>query len=257
MKPVIVNQSSWGCLRVTGSDRTRFLQGMVTNDVATLAKGAFVRAAILSVKGRVLALVDIVNEGDSLLVLSERACAATAHEVLERHAIMDDVGFTPIELPIHRAWSTPEDTWTAPPVFESRSGSPDGEVEVRRVEGGLPKFGVDVSDEYFPFEAGLDQIICRSKGCFVGQEVVVRAHARGHANKRLVGIRLSGEGIAAPGTPVFADARPDAGKITSSVVSPLFGPIALAYVHRSSWEPGNKVVIGGRDGVIAELPFTP
>jgi folate-binding protein YgfZ len=253
MENVIVDQSDWGQLRVTGADRTRFLQGMLTNDVAPLAAGGYLRAAMLNVKGRVLALVDVVAAADSYLLLTEPITAAKVHELLDRHAIADDVAFASEASPVHRVWAAPADVWTAPPVFAA--AAPAGDAEVRRVEAGLPRYGVDVTEEHFPFEANLDAAISYTKGCYIGQEVVARAHARGHANKRLVGIRLAGAGPADAGAPVAAAARAAAGTITSSVVSPAFGPIALAYLHKSVWEPGTAVEVGGRGGVVAALPF--
>jgi folate-binding protein YgfZ len=255
MRPVIADQSEWGQLRVTGADRARFLQGMTTNDVAGLAEGAWCRAAILNAKGRVLAVVDVVHDGDAFVVLTEPITAGKVREVLERHAIMDDVAFTPIQRAVHRVWDTPAAVWTAAPVFAAAAPSPPEEVEARRIEAGLPKYGVDVSEEYFPFEANLDAAISFQKGCYIGQEVVARANARGHANKRLVGLALTGDGPAAPGTPVSSEARPDAGLVTSSIVSPTFGPIALAYLHRSSWDPGTPVSRPSRPAIVKPLPF--
>lgn len=255
-RTVIADQSGWARLRVSGPDRKRFLQGMVTNDVAGLAVGGFCRAALLNVKGRVLAVVDVLAEDDAFLVLTEPATGDAVRQVLEKHAIMDDVTFAPADVPVHRVWDTPEAVWTAPPVLEARAGSPEDEVEVRRIEGGLPRYGVDVSEDAFPFEANLEAAISYTKGCYIGQEVVARAHARGHANRRLVGLRLAGPGPVTPGAAVSSVARPDAGQVTSSAVSPAFGPIALAYVHKSSWDPGTKVTLpAGREAEVAALPF--
>jgi folate-binding protein YgfZ len=258
MNEVIVDQSSWGILRVTGEDRQRFLQGMLTNDVATLDQGGFLRAAVLNVKGRVLAVVDAVREGDAYLLLTEPVTADKLHGLLDKHAIADDVVFERVARPVHRVWRSPEEVWGAPPIFSAPAQpSAEAAVEVRRVEAGLPRYGVDVSEDYFPFEANLDAAISMTKGCYIGQEVVARAHARGHANKRLVGIRLQGEGPVAAGTVIGSAARPDAGKVTSSVQSPDFGAIALGYVHKSSWDPGTEVTVGERRGVVVGLPFTP
>ncbi len=246
--------SGWGQLRVIGADRVRFLQGMLTNDVASLAQGGgFVRAAILNVKGRVLAVVDAIAEGESFVLLTEPITADKVRTILERHAIADDVTFTPEARPCHRVWSAPASVWTALPVFEAAQGSPEEMIEVRRVEGGLPRYGVDVSEDYFPFEANLDSAISFTKGCYIGQEVVARANARGHANKRLVGLRL--DGAVAPGAQVAAPSRPQAGTVTSAVVSPDLGPIALAYVHRTVWEPGTTLSVGERVATITALPF--
>jgi folate-binding protein YgfZ len=248
---IIANQNGWDKLRVTGEDRVRFVQGMLTNDLDKLAVGGFLRGAMLNPKGRVLAVVDIVREEDALLVLSEPRTGDKVHTILEKHAIADDVVFTRVEqLACHRVWTSPADVWTAPPIFAESSGSPADLVEVRRIEAGLPRYGVDVSEDYFPFEANLDAAISYTKGCYIGQEVVARAHARGHANKRLVGIKL--DSLVAPGTTLGAETRLDAGIVTSSAISPDFGPIALAYVHKSAWEPGTKVSLG----VVSALPFT-
>src|SRR5262245_48970097 len=255
-RPVFVDQSRWGLVGATGADGERFLQGMLTNDVASLAPGGFVRAAVLNVKGRVLAVVDLVADGDAYLLITEPVTAEKLQQILERHAIADDVELARVERACHRVWDSPEAVWTAPPIFAPPpEASSDAEVEICRVEGGLPRYGVDVSEDYFPFEANLDTAVSMTKGCYIGQEVVARAHARGHANKRLCGVVL--DGPVAAGAPVAAAAREAAGTVTSAVVSPDFGPIALAYIHKSAWDPGTKVRAGDREGTVVSLPFKP
>lgn len=261
MEPLIVDQTGWSKLRVTGADRTRFLQGMLSNDVGVLAVGAFCRATVLNVKGRVLAVVDALAEAEAYLLITEPVTGDKLAAVLAKHAIMDDVTFTPApDLAVHRVWDSLDAPWTAPPVLAPppAPAASEADVEIRRIEAGVPRYGADVSEDYFPFEANLERAISYVKGCYVGQEVVARAHARGHANKRLVGLRLAGEGgAAAPGTLLASAARPDAGTITSSVVSPRCGAIALAYVHKSSWDPGTRVTLsGGREAEVTALPFS-
>jgi folate-binding protein YgfZ len=252
---VIVDQSSWGQLEVTGADRVRFLQGMVTNDIAGLAPGQFRRAALLNVKGRVLAIVDVVEEGESLLEITEPVTADKVRALLEKHAIADDVTFTPVARAIHRVWDSIDAVWSAPPVFAPPpSTSSEAEIDVLRVEAGLPRYGVDVSEDHFPFEAHLEPAISMTRGCYIGQEVVARASARGHANKLLRGLRLASDAPVA-GATIAAAGRDDAGKVTSQVVSPRFGPIALAYVHKSAWDPGTEVRVGEQTATVVELPF--
>src|SRR5262249_41197828 len=179
--------------------------------------------AILSVKGRVLAVVDIVAEEGSYLVLTEPVTARKVAEVLDRHAIADDVAFEPVELPCHRVWDSIEAVWSAPPAFApAPAPAPDGEIEIRRGEAGFPRYGVDVGEDYFPFEANLDRLISYTKGCYAGQEVVARASARGHANKRLVGLRLASP--VAAGARLAAAARPEAGARPSAGGAPAFRP---------------------------------
>jgi tRNA-modifying protein YgfZ len=253
---MIVDQSSWGRLRVTGADRVRFLQGMLTNDVAKLAAGDWCRTVLLNMKGRVLAIVDVLCQDDAFLLVTEPVTADKVREVLAKHAIMDDVAFTPSDVPVHRVWDSIEAVWTAPPILEARAGAPAEAIEARRIEAGLPRYGVDVTEEHFPFEANLERAISYTKGCYIGQEVVARASARGHANKRLVGLRLDGDGPAEAAACIASDVREDAGAVTSSVVSPAFGPIALAYLHKSSWDPGTRVRLGSRQATVAALPFS-
>ena len=256
MSVIVEDLSGYGQLRVTGADRVRFLQGMLTNDVAALAPGGPLRAAVLNVKGRVLAIVDAVREDEAFVLVTEPVTAVKLLEVLDRHAIADDVTFTPETRPAHRVWEDVAAVWTAPPVFSAPAGaSAVADVDLRRLEAGMPRYGIDVSEDHFPFEANLDRAISYEKGCYVGQEVVARAHARGHANKRLIGLFLGGEGPAVAGTVLAHPTRATAGTITSSLVSPTFGPIALGYLHKSVWDPGTILDAGGRPATVSPLPF--
>src|SRR5215210_6183668 len=95
------------------------------------------------------------------------------------------------------------------------------EAEVRRVESGRPRYGVDLDDTVIPQEAGLNErAVSFEKGCYVGQETVARLHWRGKPNRHLRGLRLS-EPVAA-GTPLLAGGR-EVGRVTSPVVSPARG----------------------------------
>jgi folate-binding protein YgfZ len=256
MDSVIVDQSKWGLLRASGEDRARFLQGMFTNDVAGLAPGAWCRAAVLNVKGRVLAIADVLNEGDTYLMITEPATAEKLQQVLERHAIADDVEFERIERPLHRVWDSPAAVWSAPPVLSAPGKASSAEaIEIRRVEAGLPRYGVDVSEDNFPFEANLERALSFDKGCYVGQEVVVRATTRGGAKKKLVGLRA--DAALAAGAAIAGADRPEAGAVTSAVHSPLAGHIALAYLHHTLWEPGTRVQVAGQEAEVCGLPFPP
>ena len=132
-------------------------------------------------------------------------------------------------------------------------------VTAARIEAGYPLYGIDMTDDVIPLEAGIEsRAISFSKGCYVGQEVVIRVLHRGHGRvvRKLVGLRLEGDDAGAgsaasgvsvaggagapPGTRLHVDGR-DVGFVTSSAVSPERGCIALAYVHRDFIEPGARV----------------
>lgn len=131
-----------------------------------------------------------------------------------------------------------------------------GRLEVRRIEQGVPRWGVEMDAETIPIEAGLEaRAISYDKGCFVGQEIIARIKTYGEVAKKLWGIRWTGEGPVAPKTTFQRDAA-EAGWVTSSAVSPVFGPISLAYVKRGHGEAGAEVRTSeGRIGAMAPLPF--
>lgn len=104
-----------------------------------------------------------------------------------------------------------------------------------RVEAGRPEYGVDMDDGTIPVEAGIhDRAIDYGKGCYTGQEVIVRIRDRGHVNRSLRRLLLGDVAPPAPGTELFVEgADKPAGTVTSAVRSPKFGQtVALAYVRR-------------------------
>lgn len=132
-------------------------------------------------------------------------------------------------------------------------------LELLRIEAGIPRYGIDMTEENLLLEAGLDEAVSFQKGCYLGQEVVERIRSRGHVNRRLAGLILEGDSPAASGDKVHADDK-EIGKITSSVFSPfLQRPIALGYVHRDHLEPETPVSIHHEGEIfaarIASLPF--
>jgi folate-binding protein YgfZ len=133
-------------------------------------------------------------------------------------------------------------------------------LEAARIEAGLPIFGVDMDGEIIPLEAGIEpRAISFTKGCYVGQEVIIRVLHRGGGRvaKKLVALRLGG--TEAAGTKVFAGEK-EIGRITSVATSPRFGAIALAYLHRDFLTPGTTVEVEARGGrvpaTVSERPIT-
>ena len=135
-------------------------------------------------------------------------------------------------------------------------------AEALRIEAGVPLFHRDMDEETLPLEAGIEaRAISFNKGCYVGQEVVIRVLHRGHGRvaRKLVGLTFGADAgqAPAPGAVIRSGAR-DAGHVTSSTVSPsLQRPIALAYVHRDFLEPGTKLTVDGAEAVVTTLPFVP
>jgi folate-binding protein YgfZ len=129
----------------------------------------------------------------------------------------------------------------------------DGDVaEVLRVESGVARFGTDMGEDTIPLEAGLeDRAISLTKGCYVGQEIIIRVLHRGHGRvaRRLVGLRVDGHNVPGRGNGIRAGER-EIGTVTSAVWSPAAdGPLALGYVHRDFAVVGTQVSI-----VVSEAP---
>lgn len=134
-------------------------------------------------------------------------------------------------------------------------------VEVCRVEAGRPLFGVDMFEDTIPLEAGIEErAISLTKGCYVGQEVIIRILHRGHGRvvRKLVGVALQA-GVAVPsGGEKIAVGDREIGSITSAVESLALGqPIALGYVHRDFVQVGTVVTVEGKVATVRQLPFVP
>ena len=132
-------------------------------------------------------------------------------------------------------------------------------VESLRIESGTPRFGADVDASVLLPEIPAEGFISHTKGCYPGQEVVVRIRDRGHVNRHLRGLLLDGDLVPPPGAEVVAD---DAvvGQVTSATLSLGLGrPIALAFVRRQH-APGARVGVrtarGTLPATVSDLPLS-
>ncbi|MBX3159924.1 MAG: hypothetical protein KF773_28405 [Deltaproteobacteria bacterium] len=256
--PVVVDRSSWGRLRVTGGDRVRFLQGLTTVNVQALDDGAHGWGAILSPKGRVLSVIDIAHRGDGFVVACEPALAEKTQQLLERYAVMDDVAFEPLAGPAHQLWPDAKGAWAAGivegPHPDARPDT-DEAVERMRLRAGFLRYGLDVDEDHFPFETPLAAMLDYGKGCYVGQEPVFRVHAQGNAARTLRLLVVDGADPLAAKAPVAHPAKDNAGVVTSSALAEDGSSVlALAYLHRTTWDPGGTVTVAGRPARVLELP---
>jgi len=130
--------------------------------------------------------------------------------------------------------------------------------DVLRIESGVPWHGRDVTSETLALEAPYEDAISFRKGCYLGQEVMERVTARGHVNRKLVGIEIAADVVPDAGARLFADER-DVGWITSAARSWRLGSVvALAYVRRENLQPGTTLALGmpgGMAATVRALPF--
>jgi folate-binding protein YgfZ len=131
-------------------------------------------------------------------------------------------------------------------------------AETIRIEAGVPLFHKDMDEETIPLEAGIEsRAISFTKGCYVGQEVIIRIVHRGHGRvaRRLVGLVMDGPLPPAPGAVASIGDRA-IGVVTSSAQSPaLDHPIALAYLQRDFMAAETVVVVDGISATVTPLPF--
>lgn len=124
----------------------------------------------------------------------------------------------------------------------------DETAETLRIEAARPRFGMDMNTDTIPLEAGIEgRAISFTKGCYVGQEVIIRVMHRGHGRvaRRLVSIVMSDGTVPERGSKIQSGDRV-VGEITSATVSPRLGaPLALGYVHREHAAPGTELTVSG------------
>lgn len=128
-------------------------------------------------------------------------------------------------------------------------------VEIARLEAGIPAFGRDTGPKTLPPELGpafVDAHISYQKGCYTGQEVLMRMHSRGHTNRTWVG--LVGEGPIEAGTDVES-AGQKVGTVTSSALSPKLGHIGAAMIRNEFASPGTQVAVSGVIGEVSKMPL--
>jgi len=193
-------------------------------------------AQLLDVDGAALQQEDdVVAQGDVL-------CIATSHFGMP--------GFDVIAPP-ERA----EELFAAL-VTAGAVAADDATLDVLRVEAGTPRWGAELDENTIPLEAGLrTRAISETKGCYTGQEVIIRILHRGHVNWQLRGVLLGNAVVPARGDALVNEAGKQVGRITSAVQSPRHAQaIALAYVRREV-EPGSVLKLDDADARVVALPF--
>lgn len=110
---------------------------------------------------------------------------------------------------------------------------PPALANAARIAALEPLWGAEITGDYFPMEVGLGGAIDYDKGCYLGQEPIVRIRDRGHINWRLCGLDVEGGDLPAPGDTLESDVKPRAGRITSAARLPDGRGVALALLHVS------------------------
>src|SRR5438094_1413666 len=262
---IFLDLSERAKFRITGTDRLRFLNGQITNDLRKASETSAIEACILNAKGKTDAHIFVSASGESFLVDAAADLRETLRVRLERYVIADDVQIEDVTdqfslfhllskqppapefgriVSVHRFAEPGWDMW----VEVAQHGALLQELslrwtlldsdaaEVMRIEQGIPRWGRELTNEIIPIEANLEQrAIDYQKGCYIGQEVISRIKMSGQTNKRLCGLIPLDALPLQPGMKLAAPSAPgkEVGWITSATRSERLGKeIALGYVKR-------------------------
>jgi folate-binding protein YgfZ len=259
----VVKRTDRAVLAVTGADRAAWLQGLVTNDVLSLAPGEVRYAAYLTPQGRMITDLTVTARADRLLLDVPASLASSLRDRLDGLIFAEDAQVID--------QSRALEVWTAIPPGDPAGGALSDLIldagashglgypeisfetfEVVRIERGIPRFLADMDTDTIPLEAGIeDRAISFTKGCYVGQEVIVRVTHRGGGRvaKKLVPWHADASAAVVPlaGARIFAD-RKDVGRVTSAAFSPSRGAVVgLGYVHRDFVAAGTEVTVVWND----------
>jgi tRNA-modifying protein YgfZ len=223
-------------VRVAGPEAADYLQRMVSNDVEVLATGEACSALLLTAKARVIAPVVVLRRADDdFLLLTEPGLGDVVSAHLKRMRLRAQCEIEPEEhasvLVFGGSDGFATDRRGAREVLDSglEPTLSAEEVELRRIESGVPRWGHEIDERILPAEAGLDKThISFSKGCYPGQEPVARLHFRGHPNRGLRLLEL--DDLPERDTPLVHDGR-EVGRVTSAARRDDGTVVALAYVR--------------------------
>jgi len=284
---VFLDLSARAKFRLTGTDRFRFLNGQITNDLRKTTETVAIQACVLNAKGKMNGHLFVSAGGDSFSVDAEPELRETLRTRLERYIIADDVQIEDVTdqfslfhivseksptgehgrfVPVRRFAQQGYDIWSDAArhgaVWQQLSSAfaflDCTAAEVMRIEQGIPRWGRELTEEIIPIEANLEQrTIDYEKGCYIGQEVISRIKMSGQTNKRLCGlISLDnvpfqlGLKLAAP-----SSAGREVGWTTSATRSERIGKeIALGYVKRGFNNPGTKLDAFSTENLAKPMP---
>jgi folate-binding protein YgfZ len=294
----LIDLSTRGRISVSGSEAVMFLNGLITNDLKTLAENRWMSAAFPNVQGRLLAAVRVIRRADDLLLDTEAATREKVLKIIERFTLAGDFRVADLtqatrhislqgrgaselvekiygvkdlprdgvwqndEVTIVRATHTGEDGFDiiGPVALEMPGATPVSErvEEILRIEAGIGRYGRDMDESSVVTETNLDDAVSYTKGCYLGQEIIVRIKHRGHVAKKLTGVVFEphqNSEIEA-GAVIKSTDDKDIGRITSLTFSPkLQTTVALGYVRYEYLTPGTSVVVNGSAATTRELPF--
>ncbi len=256
-------------VEVCGRDASSYLQGQISQDVDSISAGGSAWSLVLAPTGKLTAWFRLHRVGDDRFLIDvEAGWAAPLVERLERFKLRTAVEFSLLDgwrmLSVRREINDADPEQTVPTIqaalsatfsWPGFSGSDhldvgldalsgieidDAAFEQARIRAGVPRLGLDISENTIPAEGGANLIegsVSFTKGCYTGQELVARIDSRGGNVPRPLRVLIGEQALEIGGVVTF-DGR-ETGVVTSAV-----GKAALAPLMRKV-EPGALVSVNG------------
>ncbi|MBS1723875.1 MAG: hypothetical protein JSS66_13085 [Armatimonadetes bacterium] len=244
-----------------GADAAEWLQGQVTNDVRLVAKMPWLDACVVKPTGQIEGVVRIWARNEELLLVTD--AGSVLRDRVERFVILEDVVLEElgpiactVQGPLAEKAVVGCEAVPSPRLggegFDVLSGEPDmpaagwSTVLVRSLEEGVPLPNVDIDARAFPaeFPPPFDsEHVSYEKGCYTGQEVLMRLHSRGHTNRawRV----LEGLEVVEPGAPVTVGEE-TVGHVVRTAESPTMGFLLSAYLKVDAAGTGTQLQCAGK-----------
>ena len=264
-----------------GKDRTTWLNGLVTCDLAKLTAGQAAYGLIVEKKGRIQTDFFLVPGVDALVLAVPATLRDSLVELLDHYLIMEDVELEAADLAFWQLHG-PASRDVASALMPAWVGALDllgdggaivaasreeadafgtrlrgavtdagGEIltearwESLRIERGLPRFGVELDTTMYPQEAGLERsAVAFDKGCYLGQEVVYMLENRGHVKRKLVPLDVEGTDPPVAGAAVTLPDGTPVGDVKSSTIGPSGKAVAIAMIKYAHAKAGTELRAG-------------
>jgi tRNA-modifying protein YgfZ len=257
----VVRRADRGVLAVSGADRATWLQGLLTNDIEAIKDGGLQYAAYLTPQGRMITDMYVTTQGSRILLDVPAPLAAPLRDKLDALIFSEDAQVTDESARL-AVWTVirPGDfqqviAEALPDEFAGLAEVNLDTFEVIRIERGVPRFLADMDEDTIPLEGGIeDRAFSFAKGCYVGQEVIVRVTHRGGGRVAKKLVRWVGDASAdivpLPESRIFSFDK-DIGRVTSAAFSPNVNRVVgLGYVHRDFVASGTDVTVMWNDSRI-------
>lgn len=250
-----------------GPDTIRFLNDLLSQEIATAAPGTVLRSLLLDPQGKLGHILWVLRGEDEVGLVTDPGRGEDLVSILSRYRIRVQVE---IEKETAPAWLVVGDMGAVPGGWERIDGGviadvswaktkralrvgerpeletiDQGRYEELRIESGEPRFGKDVDEKTIPQQTGLVPVtVAFDKGCFLGQELVARIDSRGGNVPQRIGILEFEDGAPSEGLPITHEGS-EVGTVTSSA-----GSLALGMIRREV-TMGQQVEVGGRSALVS------